>query len=184
MCSFRTHRLCYWIWYVRFVVLHPLTHSFTLILNLETFCVSPGGTLAGLGIGAHAAQLMSDRTGKRVTVTGFAVCDSAQIFLHHVDQELKQLWPSSALSASDIVTVNQDFKGIGYGKNTADEMEILLRLAHTTGIFLDNVYTLKAVIGMLKTFSTDRTLFVHTGGCFGLFNKQTLDVFNQVIHLP
>jgi D-cysteine desulfhydrase len=141
-----------------------------------------GGTLAGLALGVRAAGLRSDRTGAPVRVQGFAVCDHREFFLQFVAAQQQRLWPSFTGSLADLVTVDDGFKGIGYGKSTVEEARLLLEVARTTGVCLDPVYTLKAVRGMLATAQPDeRTLFVHTGGFLGTFNSESLGVLQQAL---
>ena len=68
-------------------------------------------------------------------------------------------------------------QGIGYAINTNDELQYLIQVARKTGIVLDPVYAGKALIyfakHLIKTFEpTDKVLFIHTGGTFGLYDKE------------
>ncbi|XP_022800920.1 bifunctional D-cysteine desulfhydrase/1-aminocyclopropane-1-carboxylate deaminase, mitochondrial-like, partial [Stylophora pistillata] len=56
-------------------------------------------------------------------------------------------------------------------------VEYVLEISSSTGVFIDPVYNIKAVRGMLaemsnnpKRFQGNRILYIHTGGCFGLFD--------------
>ena len=152
-----------------------------LFLINSFFCSIKGGTLAGLGIGARAANLKSDKTGEPIKVTGIAVCDSSEIFLQHVETELNLLWPSCPVSARELVSVRDEFKGPSYGRTTPEQLDILVKLGQSTGIFLDPVYTLKAVVGMLRVFDSGRVLFIHTGGFLGLLDRSHLsDLSNHL----
>ncbi len=63
-------------------------------------------------------------------------------------------------------------QGAGYAVNTPAEMELVRRVARSSGVVLDGAYTGKAVWGFVrdaKDFADQRCLFVHTGGAFSLF---------------
>lgn len=69
--------------------------------------------------------------------------------------------------------------------STPDELEMISKIAATTGIILDPVYSGKAVYGMMQklrenrqAFAGNSVLFVHTGGVFGLYDK--IDSFASV----
>ena len=163
-------------------------HGHILLFSLFIYCCCifhfQGGTLSGLAIGAKAAGLVSESTGKPVQVHGVAVCDTARIFEGHVRKEVATLWPAFDGEISELARVHDQYRGLGYGKNTPEEMGTMLHIAQSTGVLLDPCYTLKGAIGMLDMFDAGRTLFVHTGGFLGLFNTRSLDVLNQVFVQP
>ena len=62
--------------------------------------------------------------------------------------------------------------------STADELALCKRVAETSGIILDPVYSGKALYGLLQdmksapeTWRGRRVLFWHTGGMLGMFDK-------------
>ncbi|MDP9148659.1 MAG: pyridoxal-phosphate dependent enzyme, partial [Myxococcota bacterium] len=65
-------------------------------------------------------------------------------------------------------------KGPAYAVSTPDQRETLLRVARTTGLVLDPVYTGKAMHGLRSAVARgdvprgSRVLFLHTGGLPGL----------------
>ena len=70
---------------------------------------------------------------------------------------------------------NCDYVGAGYGIPTEGMAEAVNMLARTEGIFLDPVYSGKAMAGLIDlirrgAFGKDENVvFVHTGGQVGLF---------------
>jgi 1-aminocyclopropane-1-carboxylate deaminase/D-cysteine desulfhydrase-like pyridoxal-dependent ACC family enzyme len=68
-----------------------------------------------------------------------------------------------------------DFVGKGYGIPTRESLEMLTLLARTEGIFLDPVYTSKAMSALFAHVRSgvigpaDTVLFLHTGGLPALF---------------
>lgn len=129
-----------------------------------------GGTASGLAIGNYL-------TGGTVRMHSITVCDDADYFYTHLDEMLVEVGLPE-VSARDILNVIEA-KGIGYARNTKEELEFGVKVGITTGVLLDPVYTLKGVYGMVKeiekgskgSFKEDASiLFVHTGGIFGLYD--------------
>jgi len=75
----------------------------------------------------------------------------------------------------DEITVYDEYVGEGYGKITKECIEAIGLLAQTEGIFLDPVYTGKAMAGLIDLIqqgrftSKDTVVFMHTGGSPSLF---------------
>jgi len=75
----------------------------------------------------------------------------------------------------DDVEVNDKYIGEGYGIPTKECIEAIRLVAQTEGIFLDPVYTGKAMAGLIDLIkkgrfnSTDTIVFIHTGGVPALF---------------
>ena len=72
-------------------------------------------------------------------------------------------------------TTDQEHIGSGYGIPTAGSSEAIRLLAQSEGIFLDPVYTAKAMAGMIDDIrkglvaADESVLFLHTGGTPALF---------------
>ena len=70
----------------------------------------------------------------------------------------------------DEVTVYDDYIGQGYGIPTKECVEAIRVVAQTEAIFLDPVYTGKAMSGLIDLINKghftkkDTVLFIHTGG--------------------
>ncbi len=137
--------------------------------------VGSGGTLAGLLLGVKRRELP-------LTVWGVNVCDSAAYFTARVLEiaaEFTAQFPLLAATfppiAADDVRILDGYKEPGYGKATLHVMELVREAARTEGLFLDPVYTGKAMHGLITEaesgrFGTaGRVLFLHTGGIFSLF---------------
>ncbi len=129
------------------------------------------GTQAGLLVG-HAL------TGLEIAVMGMCVSRPG-------DEQQKKV---EALVAgvcdvigrpdlADVIEVNCDgaYVGPGYGIETPEMADAVRTLARTEGIFLDPVYTGKAMAGLVDYAKTGRlagagpVLFLHTGGTPALF---------------
>jgi D-cysteine desulfhydrase len=137
--------------------------------------VGSGGTLAGLLMGVR-------RLGLPLTVWGINVCDSAEYFTARVLEitaEFHARFPPLAETfppiAAEDVRILDGYKEPGYGKATPEVMELVREAARTEGLFLDPVYTGKAMHGLIteakrgRFGSQGRVLFLHTGGIFSLF---------------
>jgi L-cysteate sulfo-lyase len=125
-----------------------------------------GGTQAGLILGFK-------ELGVPLTVIGMSVFNEKNEAIEGVvDQaaETAQLLGVRVAIAPDEVTVYDDYIGKGYGIPTRECIEAIRMLARTEGIFLDPVYTGKAMAGLIdlvrkgRFTREDTVLFIHTGG--------------------
>jgi len=130
-----------------------------------------GGTQAGL----TAGKALLERPWR---VLGFAVCDDRAYFEAKVRAILEGMDLGARLDAARrAIEVNDAYIGAGYALSRPDELAAIARVARTEGLFLDPVYTGKAMHGLLsevragRIAAGSRVLFVHTGGIFGLFPK-------------
>jgi 1-aminocyclopropane-1-carboxylate deaminase/D-cysteine desulfhydrase-like pyridoxal-dependent ACC family enzyme len=73
------------------------------------------------------------------------------------------------------VANSNTYVGAGYGRVTAEGVEMIKLMARTEGIFLDPVYTSKACAALAdhvrkgRLTSDDTVVFIHTGGTPALF---------------
>jgi len=136
--------------------------------------VGSGGTLAGL-LAGHA---MHPATTPRPI--GINVCDTAAHFegiVRTLVDEMAEQYNTPPVDAS-AVEILDGHVGRGYALSTNEELDTLTRFARKTGIFLDPVYSGKAMHGLITEIERDpeswrgkRVLFLHTGGIFGLFPR-------------
>jgi D-cysteine desulfhydrase len=133
-----------------------------------------GGTSAGLALGC-AAQGRAD-----IDVLGVAVCDDAPYFdgvlTRILDETVAAGYASRALATSARWQILEGYQGRGYAQTTPTEMEAHGRLARSEGLIVDPVYSGKAFAAVLAEQAAGRfaaegaTVFLHTGGIFGLFS--------------
>jgi D-cysteine desulfhydrase len=135
--------------------------------------VGSGGTTAGIALGLAAAGR------EEVDVVGVAVCDDAAYFNDAVariaDSTVAAGYVPSPIRRRTRWRILEGFKGEGYGIASPDGIELIQEVARHEGVFLDPVYTGKAFAGMLAELgnsapSGGATVFLHTGGIFGLFS--------------
>lgn len=153
-------------------------------INFDTIVttIGSGGTYAGL---VMANKIHSFNK----TVVGIPICDSKEFFEEKVLSILEQsndyLETPVKYSRSDL-KITKDFAGLGYALNTEKELQFIKDFAMTEGVLLDPTYTGKAFRGMTKLFeenffdNSKNILFIHTGGVYGLFSKQTQTQMNKL----
>jgi len=141
-----------------------------------------GGSLAGIALANRLA-------GTGAKVWGFGACDSPTWFHgfinKHVLPHLLPLAgagvggeePLAGLRSEDLAEV-RDAKNLGYAQSAPEELRTIREVAMRTGVLFDPVYSGKALhcfVGLLRTSPElfgRRVLFWHTGGLFGLWDKQ------------
>jgi D-cysteine desulfhydrase len=152
-----------------------LEQAATLGLNVGHVVHATGsaGTTAGLALGC-AVWGRPD-----IDVAGVAVCDDKPYFDRRVneilDQAVGQWYVSVELRDQARWRIVEGHQGLGYARTTPDELRALADVARREGLLLDPVYTGKAFLGLLAEARAGRlagpgaTVFLHTGGLFGLF---------------
>jgi D-cysteine desulfhydrase family pyridoxal phosphate-dependent enzyme len=138
-----------------------------------------GGTQAGLAVGAKALE--------GAKVLGVSVAEEKSTYTDYVldiaADTLMALELRLEIEKNDIV-VFDEYLGEGYGEVNHEVTEAIRLMSMTEGIFLDPVYTGKAMVALLDLVSKDffkkedNVVFFHTGGTAALFpNKQKLEKF-------
>jgi len=151
-------------------------------LNINYILHSTGScsTQAGLAVGAKALK-------KDVHILGISVSDDKESVGEEVltiaQDTVQAMDLEIAVKEEDIVVFDEYIKE-GYGVMNKDVAEALRFMSSQEGIFLDPVYTGKAMTALIdlvkKGFFTkgDNVIFLHTGGTPALFpNKFKLVEF-------
>ncbi len=128
--------------------------------------VGSGGTYAGLIAGLRYLGYKTPVVGINVTKT------KADRFVEKIDEIVRGLseFGIKVNILSDDIVVVDDYSGPDYAVPTDTDIDCIRMLASTEGIVLDPVYTAKAFRGMLHSSrKSQKLLFIHTGGTFGLF---------------
>lgn len=133
---------------------------------------SSGGTQAGLVAGCELFGL-------RTRVMGISADDATPVIQAQVRDLLRGVgallgMDGERLANARPIEADDGFVGSGYGQATPGSIEAMATLARTDALFLDPVYTAKAMAGLLSyvrggAFSRETILFWHTGGLPGLF---------------
>lgn len=129
-----------------------------------------GGTAAGLYIGACRKNLP-------IQINAVSVLYSEEILTAKIGSLLKGYGEMYGVlpSTSSQLNIIGGYSSEGYKKITPEKVAVLRDFARTTGIILDPIYTGKAFFAFMDTIKnggeTDGTMFLHTGGLFGVFDK-------------
>ena len=134
-----------------------------------------GSTQAGLAVGAKA---LSDGT----RVLGISVSDERASFgpeVLQIARDTAQALRLDFLITPEDIIVFDEYIGPGYGIVDQTVSEAVRFVAKTEGIFLDPVYTGKAMCALLDLARRgyfrkgERVVFFHTGGTAALFPYKT-----------
>jgi D-cysteine desulfhydrase family pyridoxal phosphate-dependent enzyme len=136
--------------------------------------VGSRGTIAGLLLGIARLNLKTKVTGISVNIEG--TCESFGIPQPDImAAEAGKLIGLDLKVPMTNYKIFYDYVGEGYGIPTESGVEAVKLTARTEALFLDPVYTGKAMAGLVdlvrKGYFTkkDMVIFIHTGGTPGLF---------------
>jgi D-cysteine desulfhydrase len=126
-----------------------------------------GGTAAGAALGAKAS-------GVAARVMAVCVCDDAAYFRRVVDRIAHEARSHERLDEPVPVDFDESARGPRYGVMDDEQRAFLVRVARSSGLVLDPVYTGKALFGLASAIERGaiakgaRVLFLHTGGLPGM----------------
>lgn len=143
-----------------------------VVPDVIVHATSTGGTQAGLVAGCHLHGLPTRVIGVSIDDPAAAIEQAVRRILAGLDE-----WgvDGGRLARELPVEIDEEFIGPGYGIPTAASQAALELTARTEGLFLDPVYTAKAMAGLIEYVRRGRfpeattILFWHTGGQVGLF---------------
>ena len=130
-----------------------------------------GGTQAGLILGAKLLNVEA----KILGVSVFASKEDASKNIAQLINGSAKLLDIDLSITAEEVTVFDDYIKQGYGVLNKDVTEALKLVAETEGIFLDPIYTGKAMVALIDLIKKgyfkedDNVVFFHTGGLPALF---------------
>jgi D-cysteine desulfhydrase family pyridoxal phosphate-dependent enzyme len=158
--------------------LHHQLQSLDLVPDWVVLTSGSGVTHASLALGLKLL-------GSTTRVLGISIRkperQGREDLLHWVQLSSDQLKIGVRLEPEELYYLDQ-YRGEGYARPTPETIEAIRIVAETEGIFLDPVYTGKAMAGLVTeirkgTFKRGQTLvFLHTGGTPALF------AYNQELH--
>ena len=128
-----------------------------------------GGTHAGLMLGKKLLGLDFE-----VVAVNVGAVRGGGDLIAGIANEGAALLGLAPVTAAD-VTVMDEYVGAGYAIPSAEGVAAIRQVARTEGIFLDPVYTSKAMAGLVGSIRRGRigkdesVVFIHTGGGPGLF---------------
>ncbi|MBT9166409.1 MAG: L-cysteate sulfo-lyase [Chloroflexi bacterium] len=135
-----------------------------------------GGTQAGVVLGTKALNL-------NMGVIGISVSREAMLLKERVaglaEETAEHLDLSIPFSPAEI-EVYDEYVGEGYAIPTTEGIEAIKLVAEKEGIFLDPVYTGKAMAGLIDLIkkgrfrSDENVVFLHTGGIPAIFTDESI----------
>jgi D-cysteine desulfhydrase family pyridoxal phosphate-dependent enzyme len=140
-------------------------------LNYVICACGTGGTQAGLIFGAKLLDLQT----KIVSASVFSSKEQAKNSIINLVKGAATLFDVDVSVSSGEVNVFDDYIKEGYGKINNEVTSSLKIVAETEGIFIDPIYTGKAMVMLIDLIKkgyfekTDNVLFFHTGGLPELF---------------
>ncbi|WP_133623874.1 D-cysteine desulfhydrase [Erwinia sp. LJJL01] len=147
-----------------------IAHQSEGVVDFAAVVVASGsaGTHAGLAVGLEL--LLPD-----TELVGVTVSRNVADQLPKVEKIRAELARSLAVTSSAPITLWDDYFAPRYGEPNEEGTEAIKLLARLEGIFLDPVYTGKAMAGLIDGIAQNRfrregpIVFVHTGGSPALF---------------
>lgn len=144
-------------------------------LNMDVDCVifasGSGGTQAGLTVGAEALE-------KKCGVLGISVSEEKKTYRKRVAEIVEDTVRALDLGgcfAENRLKVLDEYLGEGYGIVNREVTEVIRLVAEAEGLFLDPVYTGKAMAALVDLIKKgyfrpeENVVFFHTGGTAALF---------------
>ncbi|XP_039271913.2 uncharacterized protein LOC120346277 [Styela clava] len=140
------------------------------------FANGTSGTAIGLGIGNYL-------TGSKLKIHPVLTSSTIELVQDKMDKTLCRF--GLDVKSKDLFDIIDGYIGGGYNVYTKEDVIINQSTIRTTGIYCDPVYVGKALKG-LKTelrinpgrFKGKRILFIHTGGTFGMMEKDIAKIIH------
>ncbi len=156
-------------------IIRELTDEYRPDENERLTLFVPGGN-GGVAGGLIYGNALS---GRKFDIVVISVEDEAPLLRQHIaDIVTKAAEIAGETIAGDIfdsVTITDAYRGGGWSVNTPESEEEVFELARTEGIFVENVYTSKVLVGMKdmlrKGAVSGNVCYLHTGGFGSLFSQ-------------
>jgi D-cysteine desulfhydrase len=133
--------------------------------------VGSGGTYAGLMLGKMVTK-------RQAILPGYLVGGSKEYFKGEIERIFREFSAyNGKIDCLPDTYFIDDYIGRGYGLNVPEELEFIKEMARLEGVVFDNVYTGKALYGLVtdirkgKYAGMKNILFIHTGGLFEMFSQ-------------
>jgi L-cysteate sulfo-lyase len=155
-------------------ILEIAKQSKELGVNFDFFVHSTGsgGTQAGVLIGKEIYYPELEVLGINVG----APKERLQRKIKEIIKDFTEEWELDIRVKKDMIKILDDYYGEGYAIPNQDLIDTVKLIAKLEGIFLDPVYTGKAMVGLIDLIKTEvipkekTVLFLHSGGGPSLFN--------------
>lgn len=133
----------------------------------------PGGN-GGVATGLVYGNALMGQPFKLVIVS---VEDDGETLMSHIRETIGELEELTGIPCPapvhELCEIAEEYRGDGWGVNTKESSEEVLEFAKQEGIFVENVYNSKVLVGMKQWIKTGRVegnaCYLHTGGLGSLF---------------
>ncbi|MCL0041371.1 D-cysteine desulfhydrase family protein [Dehalococcoidia bacterium] len=135
-----------------------------------------GGTQAGVVVGTKALNLNMMTIGISVSREAILLKERVASLANETAEHLGLSMPFTPAE----IEVYDEYVGEGYAIPTTEGIEAIKLVAGLEGIFLDPVYTGKAMAGLISLIKTGRfrsdenVVFLHTGGIPAIFTDESI----------
>lgn len=134
---------------------------------------TPGGN-GGISAGLIYGNAL---TGQFFDIVVMSVEDDKDYLLHNIEKVIKEAEEITHIpfghNVLDVAQIVDDYRGEGWGFSTPESRQAVFDFARLEGIFIENVYNSKVVVGMLDWIKKGKVsgpvCFLHTGGFGSLF---------------
>lgn len=143
------------------------------IRNMTIFV--PGGN------GGMASGLIygNELLGRPFRIVVISVEDDRQTLTRHIAETIQQAQDITGLPFGVQVTesaeIVDDYRGGGWGSNTPESEQEVLSFARSEGIFVENIYNSKVLVGMKDWINRGKiqgtVCYLHSGGLGSLFSQ-------------
>lgn len=129
-----------------------------------------GGVAAGLIYG-------NEMLGRPFRIVIISVEDDRDTLIRHIEKTIHETEKITGLTmeaaVEETAEISDLYRGAGWGMDTRESKEEILRFSRQEGIFIENIYNSKVVVGMKdwirKGKAKGAVCYLHTGGFGSLF---------------
>lgn len=129
-----------------------------------------GGVAAGLIYG-------NEMMGSPFRIVIISIEDEREVLIRHIEETIRETEKITGLPMTAGVTeaaeITDEYRGEGWGVNTSESSREIFEFARQEGIFIENVYNSKVVVGMKdwikRKLVSGAVCYLHTGGFGSLF---------------
>ena len=153
--------------------------------QLQSLNLNPDILLCATGCGVTQAGLLVGfkLMGLNCRLYGITVsrsCDECIAYIKQLINETEDVLGLDSRVKNDEIFVFDEYIGEGYSVPTSEGIDAIRLVAQTEGIFLDPIYTGKAMAGLTDLVKKDligsdnTVIFLHTGGSPSIFSNSTI----------
>ena len=129
-----------------------------------------GGVAAGLIYG-------NEMLGRPFRIVIISVEDDRDTLIRHIEKTIHETEKITGITmeaaVEETAEISDLYRGAGWGMDTRESKEEILRFSRQEGIFIENIYNSKVVVGMKdwirKGKAKGAVCYLHTGGFGSLF---------------